>query len=745
MSLRELQARLKAARSARESADRVLEPPATVVGTAPRPLAATSVHETADQEARDRLAPVVADDPQLAESFERLDPWQRQAVATDETVVCVEAQVGSGKTTVLVTRVLYLARGRGIPLRQMAILTFSNQAAAEIRARLIAALPEATAEDLRLAGTFHGVARALLAHDLDLEGTGFSRDFRVLGDDDRRAMLEMIIDRERLVLKYRRRLDHRLRRFRDDGQVLSGSMKRADDLPRLAELYDEEKRRQGRMDFDDLISLATDRLPSLDPERAPRVIVVDEFQDSDPSQIRFIEALRSRGTEVFVVGDPHQLVYSWRGSQVEVFDLFRTTMGGTTIRLPRNYRSTEAILIAARGVMGGRCGSLVGARDEGRKIRLRYHHDPTQEAMHVAQSIARRLEEGVSAADLAVLFRVREQGTPLAQALERLEIPHHQPQRSRFGSPLLRWLRALFAIWLDPGDLDEALRFLRDARFGLPRGALPPMSRWKNARRTGRVRDLDSLHAFLAETANPGVDRVDALRLVDDLRKLALSTQGDHLRDAATLIDFLELARLVKPTSASFDENLAIVHRVFEAVLDRRPASEFMMRLREVHDALALGRIPGSSESSTRSNGVALLTLHASKGLEFSEVFIVGVNEGLVPLASSLASDSALAEERRLLFVGMTRARDELELSWLADPRRPGAQAVRSRFLDGIATDLLDDGDGDATPTEAASDEIGATVQHRRYGEGVIVAATTQSLTCTFARVGTKTFRREFL
>jgi superfamily I DNA/RNA helicase len=364
-----------------------------------------------------RLAAVRAVNQRLHDHLAGLDPAQQAAVLADDPAALVRAQVGSGKTTVLVAKVLHLHLAEGVPLEEMAVLTFTNKAADEIRARIDDLGGRATAPAERwLMGTFHGVARSLLERALPLEQVGYRPGFAVLDEGERDALLGEVVRAHRLRLR-RGRLRARLRALAADGAPAGAA---DDDLPRLAALARAEKRARNVMDFDDLIDHATALLGSTVAGRPPRWIIVDELQDCEPRELELLRRLRGAGTRFFGVGDPHQAIYGWRGSVPDLFARAEADFGCRCYRLPVNYRSTRTILDGASAVLGAQAaggGELRGVRDRGSRIVVRRHHDPVGEAVYLAARIARLAAGGVSRREIAVLARLRAQTEALGRML----------------------------------------------------------------------------------------------------------------------------------------------------------------------------------------------------------------------------------------------------------------------------------------------------------------------------------------
>lgn len=535
----------------------------------------------------------------------------------ESQAVLVNAAVGSGKTTVLIAKALYEHAARGVPLREMAVLTFTNKAADEIRERMRAAAPDAGDEETAWFGTFHSVALRLLQQALPVEALGFTPSFAVLAPDEELELAERLIGTHGLCVKYRNKLTKRLEAFAS-GRSLYGVMKREDDIGRLCELLAAEKLRLNAMNFDDLLKNAARLLRSAG--WSPRRVIVDEFQDCDALQTELLRAMASPETKLFVVGDPNQVIYSWRGGGRDIFRRFAAEFGATELSLPVNYRSSATILEAAKFFLEDR-SQLEGVRDPGAGIVVRNHYNPFLEAVSLAETIWRLHETGAPWREIAVLFRLQRQSAALEDAFGRRRIPFAaSPRRS-------------------------------------------------------------AKEALDAESANEA------------------------------------------------------------------PLAEV-----EAEDA------------------VRLMTLHACKGLEFRCVFIVGVNYGLIPMHTSPGRWEEQEEERRLFFVGITRAKDYLELSYYTSPDDPRVMPGKSGYLSMIPARLLeapDEAPGEADlqgyrrmilenrgkrgaqdlfgpeRTEEAPAEARRAL-HPRYGEGVVESEDETSYTVGFAQYGTKTFSKDF-
>jgi len=391
-----------------------------------------------------KLAAVAPLHPRLHQSLERLDAAQLAAVFCEDAAALVRAPVGSGKTTVLVHKVLYLHYVKAVPLRQMALLTFTNRAAEEFRTRIEQlASGRLSSDDFWLTGTFHGVARTLLASALPVETIEYRRDFSVLDEEALALLLESLISRHRLRVGRRSTLRKRLRALETVPAAPRSSSEDAGDLGRLAALLYAEKRAQNAMDFDDLIDHASNLLAAsaaagLSQGAAaalpPRYILVDEMQDCEPRELTFLRRLRGPETRFFGVGDPHQAIYGFRGSAPQVFARAEQEFGCRPYALPANYRSTRTIVEGARAVLGLQAatgGTLRAVREAGTRIVIQRHHDPLSESLYLADRIRQLHAQGLRFGELAILYRLRAQAEPIRAALHGRGIPCAEPDELR--------------------------------------------------------------------------------------------------------------------------------------------------------------------------------------------------------------------------------------------------------------------------------------------------------------------------
>ena len=312
----------------------------------------------------------------------KLNPYQKEAVLDESPACLVNANVGSGKTTVLTAKVRYLCEQKGVAPKDLMVLTFTNKAANEIRERLENLTGKE--EDLWF-GTFHSVALRMLQTILPVEELGYTKEFQVCIPEEEMQMAQQLITEQNLQIKYKNRLKKRL----DQSRQKSGRKPKdyGDDFERLCTLLEEEKKKQNKMTYEELI-LHTGQLLQSHPEiLRPLWLIIDEVQDCDQSQLDLLDSLMGKDSHLFAVGDPNQVIYSWRGSAFQIFFQLKNRYQAMELSLPINYRSSGTILSAARRFLQNG-STLEGVKSEGGKVQIRKQYDPFQEAEDLAAGSA---------------------------------------------------------------------------------------------------------------------------------------------------------------------------------------------------------------------------------------------------------------------------------------------------------------------------------------------------------------------
>lgn len=717
-----------------------------------------------------------------------LNEYQKAAVLDESPACVVNANVGSGKTTVLIEKIMYLHLERGVPPEQMIVLTFTNKAADEITGRLLRREPCLTPEQVQGFGTFHSVAMRLLKNRLPVEHAGWTREFTVMDPDEETDLALDIIAKHGLKVKYRNRLKKRLEQERNAYLSGKAESRYKDDLFRLFPLMEGEKRRQNKMSFADLLEVCTglfraEKRTETEAWR-PAWIIVDEVQDSDLPQLDFLEALRDYGdAKLFAVGDPNQVIYSWRGTGENMFFLLKHRFGAKELSLPVNYRSGASILEAAnRFLQFG--GGIQGTREDVSRITVQNHYDPFQEAEYLAERIRTLHAKGKNYSEIAVFYRLQRQSETLVKVFERQGVPFELSVKKTIKDiPVLNWIVKVLRFSVNPLDDQMALQALTDKQYG--------------EKCTKKKAERIVMEDTAPQTAG------GAAALYSRMKRFTEDFSG---MSAAELFEYFGLREALHPVSAGYaeDERLAMdflekmcafcrrmgdgeIRTVSQKGAPGTDAAEIPQDSRKddgkMHFADAVREFINSSalygmqadagekaedeepeERREAPDRVKLMTLHASKGLEFDTVFIIGVNQGLIPL--QCRSFEQEEEERRLFFVGITRAKDSLELSWYTNQGEPGVLGEPSRYLRMIPEWVLECGDGKSLE-ERRSDlrRMGrqvreqvrgkrdrecemippsppepVPVRHRKYGEGVLISEDEVTVTAEFPGYGQKQF-----
>ncbi|HEX7049167.1 MAG TPA: UvrD-helicase domain-containing protein [Longimicrobiales bacterium] len=680
-----------------------------------------------------------------------LNPEQRAAVLHTEGPLLVLAGAGSGKTKTLVHRIVHLIRGHKVDPARIVVVTFTNRAAEEMRQRVQSyAGREARAVVI---STFHSLGvRILRAHASRL---GLPQRFAIYAAPDQLAALktacaEISIDDDRFDLKrvLRRISDWKGRRISPEvaaREVREAPMRgnRSDDYEILAAgayaRYEEILRASGAVDFDDLLLLPV-RLLEADEEarrdlwRRWHYLMIDEYQDTNAVQFELARLLAGSRRNLCVVGDDDQAIYAFRGADVgNILEFERHFPGARVITLEQNYRSTRRILEAANAVIAGNPRRhpkrLRTANGIGAPIDSYEHADEEAEAETIAAEISvRAFTQKLKWGDFAVLYRVNTQARPLEEALRAKNVPYRVIGGTSFFerkevADAIAYLRAV----VHPDDEIALRRIINYPARGIGRATVLKLAEQAQARNVSFAEALRS--AGEDDVGGAAAHAIGTfLAVLRDARRTLEAAEAEARRTppaaemppiARWAHDFfdrlgLEAAIRADPRNArSADarvDNLRDLvgsiaryeRRVWAAATEeaeREGAAGFPPSLADALARIALADGDDRDGHDREDDAtVALMTLHSAKGLEFSDVFIVGLEEGILPHARSLADAEAetprgdpLAEERRLFYVGITRARRRLTLS-LCRARRKGGELVPSlpsRFLEEIPAELL--------------------------------------------------------
>ncbi len=701
--------------------------------------------------------------------LENLNPEQLAAVTLPDQSALILAGAGSGKTRVLTTRIAWLIQTGNVGPNGVLAVTFTNKAAKEMLTRISAMLPINTRG--MWVGTFHGLCNRLLrAHYRD---AGLPQLFQILDSQDQHAAVKRVlkaanVDEDRFPA---RDVQYFINSAKEEG-------KRARDLEigdeitrRHAELYaayDEQCQREGAVDFAELL-LRTYELLSRNEilrehyQRRFRHILVDEFQDTNRLQYRWLKLLAGKSNVMFVVGDDDQSIYRFRGAHVgNMAEFERDFHVENVIRLERNYRSVGHILAAANALIAHnrrRLGkNLWTAAGHGEPVRVYEAQSDEHEARWLAEEIQSLAREGLRLADMAILYRSNAQSRVIEHALFSSGVPYRVYGGLRFFERMeIKHALAYLRLAANPGD-DSA--FLRVVNFPARGVGTRSIEALQDAAKAGGT----SLYPAVTQLSGKARAALAAfVRLVESLKA---ETRGLPLPEAVEVM--LEKSGLVVHYKGEKDgadrvENLLELVNAAAAFAQEEEENDLPAFL--AHAALE----SGESQAAEGADALQLMTMHSAKGLEFHAVFITGLEEGLFPHEQSVLEDDGLEEERRLMYVAITRARTRLYLSFARTRMLHGQTRynVASRFLEEIPENVvkwltprlgrgkLEDAVWAPEPNKGFKPKtpdhgfrIGQSVLHPKFGQGVIVDAegsgTDARLQINFGKQGMKWLALEY-
>jgi DNA helicase-2/ATP-dependent DNA helicase PcrA len=716
--------------------------------------ARASVTFVAPQQTEDRVAALL----------EGLNPPQRDAVTAGPGPLLILAGAGSGKTRVLTHRIAYLLRTGQARADEILAITFTNKAAQEMRERVELLVGRATRAMWVM--TFHSACARMLR--ADAHRLGYTRQFTIYDSADQRRLIkkcldDLEIDPKRFTPRAMQvqisDAKNKLRAADDYRQMVGSFFEQT--VADVYETYERELHRANAMDFDDLLFRAVNLLELFQEVRdrysnAFRWILVDEYQDTNRAQYRWLQLLSSEHRNLAVVGDDDQSIYGFRGADItNILEFEDDYIDAHVVRLEQNYRSTQTILSAANAVVSNNRGrkskTLWTEIGEGDPIKVRELADEHAEARFVAAEIERLVDEGVSRSEIAVFYRTNAQSRVLEDMLVRAQIGYQVIGGTKFYERAeIKDAVAYLTFLVNPADGGAFTRIANSPKRGI-----------------GQT----SLSRVLAHSDTMGITPWDAAAAPEGIPALGTAAQKALGRFMSTMERLAERVEGGAPVAELLEETLhetgyleaLEAERTIEAQGRIENLEEFVRVAREYDGMAADGEDAGAAEflqqialladaDQLRDDEglVTLMTLHNAKGLEFPIVFMIGCEDGVFPHSRAI-DEGALEEERRLAYVGITRAMRDLYITYARRRNVFGAESfgLRSRFIDEIPRELTDQPDRNAVgigrpagagrvaswaTAAAASAESGAPadsagqvfrmgddVVHAAFGEGVVL------------------------
>jgi DNA helicase-2/ATP-dependent DNA helicase PcrA len=632
-----------------------------------------------------------------------LNPEQREAVVHPGGPLLIFAGAGSGKTRVITYRIARLLQ-QGIPPYRILAVTFTNKAAREMRERIEALVGEVGRS--MWIGTFHALCARMLR--IDGKHIGIDPNFVIYDDGDQLSLVREVLKAKniddksiqpRALLSEISTAKEKLKTPEDYATMATGFFERI-----AADVYAQYNallQKANALDFDDILYYANRLLEQREDVREKyqerfQHVLVDEYQDVNWAQYNIVHTLAAKHRNVVVVGDDDPTIYAWRGADVSLILKFSSDYPDATIvKLERNYRSTKNILAAANAVIrqnrGRASKELWTDNEQGSAITLTQAGTEQDEGLMIAEQILREVRTGGRKfGDYAVLYRTNAQSRVMEEAFLTMRIPHILVGGQRFYERKeIKDMLAYLRLTLNPRDDVSLRRSINTPTRGIGDKAVAKLEEWANAHDTNLLEAaLDQEVQFSLPKRTASALRGFASHITD---AQAIAEAGAvtpvlrHLLSESGYIDALKAEN--SQESLSRLENLQELLNVtaeYDATADEPSLGGFLESVSLVADVDAL--------SGHGGDAVTLMTLHSAKGLEFPVVFMTGMEEGVFPHSRSLNSDSQLEEERRLCYVGMTRARQELHLMHAHRRSMFGTPNFnrRCRFLDDLPNELLD-------------------------------------------------------
>ena len=609
-----------------------------------------------------------------------LNPQQLKAVTTTNGPVLILAGAGTGKTRVITTRISCLLH-QGIEPERILAVTFTNKAANEMRERVSSMIERANSRKLTIC-TFHALCVRILRADIDK--LGYTTNFAIYDEADQFDLIRRIISR---LAAPQEKLDASLvRNFisKAKNQRRKAAPSEKDLTAAVFRRYQEDLKNYNAVDFDDLLVLAVhllEQFPDIQAkwERRFDFVMVDEFQDTNQLQMELLHKLARVHQNVCVVGDDDQSIYGWRGAEISnILEFEHHFPKPTIVKLEQNYRSTNAILGAANSIIRRnprrRPKSLWSENGDGDRIRVVQVPDDEEEANFVTGEIQRlQFSEGVSWTDIAVIFRMNAQSRLLETNLRRLQIPYRiVGSRSFFDRREVKDLLAYLSCITNPQDDISLLRIINTPARGIGSSTIESALAFSNSEKKSlfQIFQSDSFHAQLTKRSSL------CIRQFMDLIDSYETKLGQPLTKMADVV--YELVRDI-----GYVESLRRSAHSPEEAQNREENVREMIRTLSEYESRGGDGLPGflaetsldrdrQEDSEPQKEGVTLITFHAAKGLEFPHVFLVGIEESILPHARSKLEGS-IDEERRLFYVGITRAMRTLAISYCVHRKKYGS------------------------------------------------------------------------
>lgn len=642
-----------------------------------------------------------------------LNPEQLRAVLQTEGAVLILAGAGSGKTKTLTHRIAYLIDEKKVHPAHILAVTFTNKAAGEMRERIEKLLSQSEGAEYGAVvlpphiGTFHNICAKILRQEIEV--LGYGRNFNIIDDQDqqsivKKAMKELEMDpdqvRPRSLLEA---ISKAKNAQMDPEKYLMQTGSYYEELAaKVYTRYQKELQTTNSLDFDDLISLTVRLLQEHPAVLAKyqdqfRYVMVDEYQDTNSLQYTLVHLLSKKHGNIFVIGDDYQSIYGWRQADIRnILNFEKDYPEATVITLDRNYRSTQIILDAADGVIrknvNQRHKKLWTETLTGDLITLCPAEDEEAEARSVAETIQEEMKKGRTASEFAVLYRTNAQSRIVEEMFLRYSINYRIIGGLKFYQRKeIKDVISYVKLLQNPKDVLALERIINEPKRGIGKATL---DRWTNFSRVNNMSVMDAAYAMSPETSDLRDGKLKAIKMFADV---FLKIRGTM---ASREVKLPELLDLLTRESGYFD---SLADGTNEGEVRQENVRELLSVAQKFNDMTLdqalehfLEEVALSSDTddiNRESEAVHVMTVHSAKGLEFPVVFILGLEEGVFPHSRSALSPTEMEEERRLMYVGITRAKEKVCLLYTEQRTIFGSTQVNppSRFISEIPSHLIEE------------------------------------------------------
>lgn len=690
-------------------------------------------------------------------NLDLLNSEQKKAVTTTEGPLLVLAGAGSGKTRVLTTRIAYLIEELGINPENILAITFTNKAAKEMKERILTMLGP-IAYKIQIS-TFHSFGLYLLKRHYSL--LGYNHNFTILDSDDVLTIIKKIIKEMNLDPK-----EYNPKAVRNKISGAKNELLDAEDYSKYANSsyeevivdiyrkYEKKLKSNNSFDFDDLLMMPLKLFrdyPNIlkEYQEQYQYILVDEYQDTNEAQYIMVKMLAAKYKNICVVGDESQAIYSWRGANYKnILNFEKDYKNAKTILLEENYRSTKTILNAANDIIKNnkerKDKKLWTNNEEGIKIKYHRCYDEKDEANYIKDEIKKLITSGINKSDIAILYRTNAQSRNLEEAMLRENIPYKVIGSFYFYNrreikDLIAYLKLLY----NSNDDVNLLRIINVPKRGIG------------------LKTIENL------TSKAMLNNCSIYDIIDSGKELQFKNIIEELKQAKDVVTLTELIDLIIDKTGIKEE--LISENTLEAEVRLENLEEFKSITRNFEEASGLvsleefleeiSLVSDIEEHKNNSDVVTLMTIHSAKGLEFNNVFITGMEEGIFPHTNSFNEISGIEEERRLCYVAVTRAKQKLYIVNARKRMLFGQENYNppSRFISEIGEEYLDI-DSSITNDEneivikkdysynfdhSIEFTIGDHVMHETFGNGIIVKVDKSIISIAFPHpIGIKSFMK---